>query len=239
MTLHGSTESTFELADVALDIAGQRRPADMVDRVAQLAATLINCAAADLIRITGSGELRVTASSDPRLSERTRNAWRRWPHLAIPEFHPSDDTAATAGRSRYVQQLGADTGVVQELIVPLVAGPTDHGYLRFLITERSAGPHDWPLITAFCTHAAIALDRAALLVQVDSLRSALDSNRTIGAAVGVLMARHGITYADGLDRLKTASQNANRRLHDVANAVLCTGQLPVATPPRRSSGSAA
>lgn len=77
MTLHGSTETTLELSEVALDIAGQRRPADMVDRVAQLAATVITRAAADLIRITGSGELRVTASSDPRFSERTRNAWHR------------------------------------------------------------------------------------------------------------------------------------------------------------------
>lgn len=95
------------------------------------------------------------------------------------------------------------------------------------------------MITAFCAHAAIALDRAALLIQIDSLRSALDSNRTIDAAVGVLMVRHGLTYAAGLDRLKTASQNANRRLHDVASDVLCTGQLPVPRPARRSRTSAA
>jgi hypothetical protein len=234
MTLSRSTETPPALSKVALDIAGQRHPADMVDRVAQLAATLVECAAADLIRITGSGELRVTASSDPEFSELTRNSWHRWPHLAIPEFHPLGDTAASGQRSRYLQQLRADTGVVQEVIVPLVTGPTDHGYLRFLFTQGPAGAGDWPLITAFCAHAAIALDRAALLLQIQHLRLALDSNRIIGAAVGVLMARSGLTYSAGLDQLKRASQHANRRLYDVASDVLCTGQLPVARTVRRS-----
>lgn len=228
MSLHGSLEGGFELSDVALDIAGQPHPADMVIRVAQLAAKLIDCAAADLIRITDSGELRVSASSDPHFSELTRNAWRRWPHLTIPEFGPAGDTAGIVQRSSYMQQLRADTGIVQELIVPLVTGATDHGYLRFLFTEPCAGSADRALIAAFCAHAAIALDRAALLVQIDNLRLALDSNRIIGAAVGVLMARHGVAYPDGMSQLERASQNANRRLHEVASDVLCTGQLPAA-----------
>jgi hypothetical protein len=110
-------------------------------------------------------------------------------------------------------------------------GPTDHGHLRFLFTQPCAGSADRTLITAFCAHAAIAPDRAALLVQVDNLQVALTSNRIIGAAVGVLMARHGVAYPDGMSQLKTASQNANRRLLDVANDVLCTGQLPVTPSP--------
>lgn len=234
MTFHGSPEGGLELSEVALDIAGQRHPADMVVRVAQLAAKLIDCAAADLIRITDSGELRISASSDVDFSDLTRDAWHRWPHQSISTCGAADGTAAIVQRSSYMQQLRADTGIVQELIVPLVAGPTDHGYLRFLFTAPSAGSANRALITAFCAHAAIALDRAALLVQIDNLRLALDSNRTIGAAVGVLMARDGVTYADGLSRLKTASQDANRRLHDVASDVLCTGRLPSARTPRRA-----
>lgn len=228
MTLHVSTRTGIELSELVLDIAGQRHPADMVNRVAELAATLIDCAAADLIRVTGRGELRITASSDPQLSELTANAWHRWPHPAIPEFHPAGDTAATVQGGGYRQQLRTDTGVVQEFVVPLVTGPTDHGYLRFLFTEGATGPTDCRLITAFCAHAVVALDRAALLIEIDNLRLALDSNRTIGAAVGVLMGRHGLTYSAGLHQLKTASQNVNRRLHDVAGDVLTTGQLPVA-----------
>lgn len=116
--------------------------------------------------------------------------------------------------------------------MPPVAGATDHGHLRFLFTEPAASSANRALITAFCAHAALAWDRAALLVQIDHLRAASDSNRTIGEAVGVLMARLGLSYPDGLDALKSVSQHANRRLHDVARDVLCTGRLPAARRPR-------
>lgn len=225
MTHHDSVDAAVELSQLALDIAGQPRPADMICRVTQLAAKLINCEAADIIRITDAGRLRVTASSDPGLSELTSKVWRRWPHLTIADDGAAPDTAMMLQRSSYLQQLRSDTGIMQELIVPLRAGRSNHGYLRFLFTESQAGAASRALVTVFCAHAAIALDRAALLTQVENLQLAVGSNRDIGAAVGVLMTRQQLTYSEGLTRLKVASQNANRKLRDVAAEVLHTGQL--------------
>jgi len=226
MTHDDAVDAAVDLSQLALDIAAQPHPADMICRVTELAVKLTGCAAADIIGITEGGQLRITASSAPDLSQMTAKAWRQWPHTTIEKRRTANDTAMTLQRSSYLQQLRADTGIVQELIVPLQVDRTDHGYLRFLFTEPTAATVNRALITAFCAHASITLDRAALLNQVENLRLALDSNREIGAAVGVLMTRQQLTYSEALNHLKTAAQNTNRKLRDVAAEVLYTGQLP-------------
>jgi hypothetical protein len=222
MTVDPSVEAAVRLSELALDVAEQAHPAGMVARVAELAAKLIDCAAADIIRVNRLGQLRIIASSDPGLSGRTEQAWRRWPHMAGAL---TGDMAMALQRSSYMQQLRAGTGIVQELIIPLDAGSADHGYLRFLFTQPRAAAANRDLISAFCAHAALALDRAALLTQVENLRIALDSNRQIGAAAGVLMARGHLTYEQAVDQLKTSSSNSNRKLREIAAEVLATGQL--------------
>lgn len=224
MTVDPAVEAAVHLSGLALDVAEQANPAGMVGRVAELAAKLVDCSASDIIRVNGRGQLRIIASSDPGLSGHTEKAWRRWPHTPLSGNGSTDRMAMVLQRSSYMQQLRAATGIVQELIVPLRAGSTDHGYLRFLYTDPSAAGSNRALISAFCAHAAIALDRAALLTQVVSLRAALDTNRQIGAAVGVLMARANVTYAQGLERLKANSANSNRKLGDIAAEVMLTAE---------------
>jgi AmiR/NasT family two-component response regulator len=62
--------------------------------------------------------------------------------------------------------------------------------------------------------------------QLGTLRTALDSNRMIGAAVGILMVRHGITQARAFDLLRDVSQHANRKVRSIADEVVATGTLP-------------
>jgi AmiR/NasT family two-component response regulator len=58
--------------------------------------------------------------------------------------------------------------------------------------------------------------------------------------MGVLMARHRVTRDQAFGLLRMASQNSNRKLHDVALQVADTGSLPsiagVRSRPRDSSG---
>lgn len=56
-----------------------------------------------------------------------------------------------------------------------------------------------------------------------NLESALDSNREIGMAMGIVMARSGCTRDDAFDRLRRASQDGNRKLRDIAADVVLTG----------------
>ena len=76
------------------------------------------------------------------------------------------------------------------------------------------------------THGALAVALSANQLQVENLRKALASNREIGVAMGVLMTRHQVTRDQAFGLLRMASQNTNRKLHEVALEVADTGGLP-------------
>ena len=61
--------------------------------------------------------------------------------------------------------------------------------------------------------------------QIDHLREAVPTSREIGAAVGVLMVRHRLTYEQAFDRLREASQRPNRKLSDITTEVVYTGAI--------------
>lgn len=77
----------------------------------------------------------------------------------------------------------------------------------------------------------------AAVARADNLERALLSNRTIGVAMGILMVTRRLTEPAAFDRLRTASQNSNRKLRDVAEDVMLTGVLDeaVSAPRRRES----
>jgi hypothetical protein len=77
-----------------------------------------------------------------------------------------------------------------------------------------------------CTHrleATVAAERA----KVSNLRIALESNREIGRAVGILMWSHKITGEQGFELLRDVSQRTHRKLIDLAIDVCATGTLEV------------
>jgi hypothetical protein len=62
--------------------------------------------------------------------------------------------------------------------------------------------------------------------QSANLRNALDSSRQIGAAIGILMAHHRLTQDKAFLLLRDTSQRLQRKLRDIAEAVVETGALP-------------
>jgi len=72
--------------------------------------------------------------------------------------------------------------------------------------------------------AMLARDRASNLVR------ALESNREVGVAMGILMQRHSISREAAFDVLRRASQDSNRKLAAVASDVADTGILAVGDP---------
>jgi hypothetical protein len=59
-----------------------------------------------------------------------------------------------------------------------------------------------------------------------NLEVALESNRHIGTAIGILMAREVLTSDQAFDRLRAVSQRQHRKLRDVAEEVARVGELP-------------
>lgn len=225
MTFGRSMYAAVELADVAQDLAGLTTIAEVRARVTELAAKLFPCIASDLVRVDNAGNLRILASSDPGLSHLTEAAWKACPHQPIPAGRSNQPTLIRLQRSSYLQHLRAPTMVTAELMVPLIAGGTDHGHLRLMLGEPFATRDGRAVVDAYAVHAALAIDRAVLASAVTNLEVALEGNRKIGAAVGVLMALDNTTYDQGLSRLTMASQQHNRKLRDIAADVLYTGEI--------------
>jgi len=67
----------------------------------------------------------------------------------------------------------------------------------------------------------LASDRAR------KLKRALETNREIGVAIGVLMHRHRLSRTQAFDVLRAASQDSNRTLSDIASEVVDTGTLSI------------
>lgn len=72
-----------------------------------------------------------------------------------------------------------------------------------------------------------------------NLQRALLHSRDIGAAVGILMERHALTYDDAWRHLVHASQVTNSPVHKLAAELLQTGYLNTQPGAGNSSGSQA
>ena len=89
------------------------------------------------------------------------------------------------------------------------------------------------------------VQREQLAAKVENLHRALSTNREIGAAMGILMARHTLTSDQAFDLLRRTSQRAHRKIVTIAAEVIETGvlelpsgvdlleQRPMPGPPRR------
>ena len=106
-------------------------------------------------------------------------------------------------------------------------GPIILGALNLYALTADAFSDEDALVTVLlASHGAVVLDASA---RQASLRAAMESRDVIGQAKGILMERYRISDATAFDRLRTASQNMNRRLRDIAEALAETGEDPTAT----------
>jgi AmiR/NasT family two-component response regulator len=65
---------------------------------------------------------------------------------------------------------------------------------------------------------------------VADLTTALESNRDIGAAIGIVMVTRGVEQAAAFDLLRQASQSRHTKLRDVAREVVRVRGLDPAPP---------
>ena len=76
----------------------------------------------------------------------------------------------------------------------------------------------------------LAIDEAESTV--GHLRKALQTNRTIGTAIGIVMTRYELASPESAFKvLVRTSQQNNRKLHEIAVEVVSTGVLPGAEAP--------
>lgn len=134
--------------------------------------------------------------------------------------------------------------ITEDTVSTLIgAGTTaEHPGYRGLVVHR--WHHRRPPTALDAALAQAAVDQAEALIirqrltdltqnlrrTMTNLQAALDSNREIGAAMGILMATHRISQSQAFDLLRAASQCSNRKLRDVASEVVFMGMLDPTVP---------
>jgi GAF domain-containing protein len=85
--------------------------------------------------------------------------------------------------------------------------------------------------TRFAPYAAVAAGNLWLYQSAremaDNLQTALESRAVIDQAKGILMERHRLTADQSFQALAQASMRVNRKLRDIADHLVTTGELPL------------
>lgn len=127
----------------------------------------------------------------------------------------------------YAANMVARTPIRSVLAVPLVGGGDVVGVVTFYDARpRAFGDEEVDRALMVASFAGVALATAKAEDRADNLEAALHSSRTIGAAVGVLVERHRLTDDQAFDLLRRCSMCANRKLSDLADLLVHTGDLP-------------
>ncbi len=133
------------------------------------------------------------------------------------------DNTMTDGRWPRFNERAAELGVSSMMCVPLWVDELRLGTLSLYGAKPDAfAPQHRQLTDLYAAHAAIALADAQRTAQ---LQHALSNRDIIGQAKGILVERLKITPDDAFSCLSQASQQANRKLIEVAQHLVETGEL--------------
>ena len=94
----------------------------------------------------------------------------------------------------------------------------------------TVGPSDPQLAAALERILELDAELQAARRSIADLTSALETNRDIGAAIGIVMMTCGVESEGAFDLLRQASQSSHTKLRDVAREVVRLRRLDVIAP---------
>jgi len=135
------------------------------------------------------------------------------------------DDLETETRWPDYRELALKLGVRSMISFRLFAHEDTMGALDFY----SASPHAFDAYSqtfgqVFASHAGVALKAA---ITEAGLAQAIHTRDVIGQAKGILMERHGVRADAAFDQLRRLSQRHHRRLRDLAEDIVTTGEIPM------------
>jgi GAF domain-containing protein len=223
----------------AMRAQGRADPAALVAFVADI---IPAASSAGLTLLSPRGAPRTLAATDPLVGEvdALQYSLREGPCLEAIE----DDDLVLTGDLRQDQRwlrfgprCAAECGVQSMLGVRLVLDGPERGALNLYATEQDAFTDaDADLAAAIAPMVSLVLQNSLHERRITDLETALTSNRSIGIAVGIMMARQLITAEKAFEQLNRASQHLNRKLRDLAAQVVLTGELPHQPAPDQPAG---
>lgn len=183
----------------------------VTDKLGAQPARLASSNDSDLARVIGA--IALEAGSSPGIV-----AFEEARVVACPDLAHEDQFRP------YAAAMLARTSVRSVLSLPLVFRGTTTGVMSlYATTAHNFDAEAEARARVLAEHAVIAIEAARTQDAAENLEMALMRSRTIGAAMGILMERHKLTPDGAFDLLRTASQDHNRKLADIAAELVETG----------------
>lgn len=226
-----SIRLALSLAEVARDLAAGSSVADTLARLVGHAVEVVDGCQAAGVTIANPGWYRTAAATEALVEEvdRYQYALGEGPCVDALREHEVFRTGDLASDPRWPDFgiRAAELGVCSMLSFRLFAEEDTYGSLNLYSRERDAFPDRAVDVgAAFAAHAGLALSQAHDRDSARNLERALDSNRTVSMAIGILMATCRLGEDDAFALLTAASQRLNRKLRTVAADVVQSGGLP-------------
>lgn len=229
-----SSVGALAVADLARGLGDAADAADAASRIIKHALDLTGARWAEMVEPRDGKPPRILASTDLTLSKALLRAGQQSPQgPELPGLRPPADSIV-------IDDLFADPRYPALSAVARTRLPVRSAVLHFLVVQGryAAGlavydprvgyftPERQRTLSVLASVAGMALAGLAAFDRARELTVALDSNRSIGTAVGIVMATEQVDSEAAFRRLVGVSQGTNRKLRDVAAAVLVTGALP-------------
>jgi ANTAR domain len=181
------------------------------------------------------GHLNLTACTDGDLMQALVSIQRIHPHPADECFEQQTtvelpDLAHEYRWPEFTLALTRATPVRSAVAIFLGSSSRPVGVLMLVASESDAYPPQ--VLEAIQVFAALACPTLEAAIQDDRahhLQVAVATNRRIGMAIGIVMALHRVDEPAAFAMLRRASQGLQRKLRDVAESVILTGEVPAAS----------
>ncbi|WP_435737308.1 GAF and ANTAR domain-containing protein [Cellulosimicrobium sp. PMB13] len=232
---------TGRVADAARALADEPTLQQTLDRVVELAVSMVDGCESAGISLISRGRIDSPAVSDPLVARGDELQYElgEGPCLDAIREAPlveSGDIEADVRWPRWSPKVADELGVRSMLCVQLYTSETAHGALNMYATTRDAfGLDDHHLAATFAAVAAAAISAARTEEQ---LQSAVQTRTLIGQAQGILMERFSLSSSRAFAVLSRVSQDSNVKLVDVARQIVETRRVPgIDRPDAPTSGS--
>lgn len=242
MDAKAMSELTLEFASLAAELHGDGDNDAALHRAVELSVKYIDgCAGAGITVVRGGRGQTVAASEAmARRADALQCKIGEGPCLQAAwddANYVMFDVAGERRWPRYAAALAEQTPFRSVLAFQLPAEESAALNL-FGVTAAAFDDDSVAFGAVFAAHVSSLVALYEAEQQTANLRTALDSSRQIGAAVGILMAHHRVTQEQAFQLLRRASQQLQRKLRDIAVTVVETGALPEAARADRASSSA-
>jgi GAF domain-containing protein len=226
-------DSARWFAALARDLAEQTDRNTTASRVLELITGATGCSFAAIAHLSPQGVLIYNHATDRALLSKVSAissstgegvAWQALQQRATVRV---DDLHSESRWPQYTARICAETPIRSALGYCLILDNLVLGALLLFSTEPGYFTDSiCRFADVYADHAAIALARVSDHERAENLETALQSNREIGMAVGILMVRYGLTDHAAFDLLRVTSQHEHRKLREIAAETVYSGELP-------------